>query len=473
VLRGGQRVTVTQEGSVNASTSGAGRGGNITLEAPVVETLNGARVGSVAQASGAGGNISIIAPDAFIATGTNGIADPAQNRGSRITAASFFTSTANAGSISVQAGRVELADGARLSSSTSGIGGGGSVSIVATGPVSLVGARGDGAGSAIKASTEVEADEAGQVTGPRLGNAGAITIQAPQLVLADRAEIVGNTALAGAGGRIVINVGSLSLENARIASESTASGANAGTAGAVEITATDGVGLHDSGRISATTVDGEGGSIVLHANRIYIQGGEISAASTGSGNAGDVRVTADDELVMTDGALRTSAPISAGGDIEVMVQRRLLMTDSSITAEAGGVTATDSGGNIAIDPEYVIMTSSDLIARANAGNGGNITIQAGFFIPSGDSTIDASSTSGFDGEVLIDSPNEILGSVLPLESPEVVGAVVTQSCVPRATEQRSTLTVETRRSAAVAPGDYLPSPAPEGQLAAANALPAC
>jgi hypothetical protein len=143
------------------------------------------------------------------------------------------------------------------------------------------------------------------------------------------------------------------------------------------------------------------------------------------------------------------------------------LTDSSIRAEAGGVTATDAGGNIAIEPEYVILSSSDIVARANAGNGGNITIQAGFFIASGDSTIDASSTSGIDGAVLIDSPNEILGSVLPLEVPALIGTVVAQSCLPRATEDRSTLTVESRRSRAAAPGDYLPSPPPEPNLAAA------
>jgi len=185
-----------------------------------------------------------------------------------------------------------------------------------------------------------------------------------------------------------------------------------------------------------------------------------------------LRITADDELVLTNGALRTSAPSSAGGDIEVAVGRRILLTDSAITAEAGGLTPTDAGGNIAIDPEYVILSSSDIVARANAGNGGNITIQAGFFIASGDSSIDASSTSGIDGDVLIDSPNEIMGSVLPLEAPAAIGAVVTQSCLPRAAEQRSTLTVETRRSATITPGDYLPSPAPGGEPTANN-VPTC
>src|SRR5690606_11751511 len=135
-------------------------------------------------------NITIVAPEAFIATGTNGAADPATNRGSRVTAASFFTAVGDAGSIDVRAGRVELADGARLSSSTAGFGNGGTVTIAATGAVSLRGARGDGSGSAIKSSTEVEAEEAGVLGGQRFGNAGVISIQTPALELADGAEIV-------------------------------------------------------------------------------------------------------------------------------------------------------------------------------------------------------------------------------------------------------------------------------------------
>ena len=70
------------------------------------------------------------------------------------------------------------------------------------------------------------------------------------------------------------------------------------------------------------------------------------------------------------------------------------------------------------------------------------------------------------------SPNEIMGSVLPLEAPAVVGAIVTQSCLPRAAEQHSTLTVEARRAPAAIAGEFLPSPPAEGALVA-NAVPPC
>jgi hypothetical protein len=218
----------------------------------------------------------------------------------------------------------------------------------------------------------------------------------------------------------------LTLVNARIASESTGSGA--------------------------------GGDIGLIADRIVIEDAVISASGDGSGRAGTLRVTASDELVIDNGSLRTSAPHAAGGNIEIAVGRRVLLTDSQITAEAGGITPTDAGGNIAIDPEYVVLSSSDISARANAGNGGNIAIRAGFFVASGDSAVDASSARGVDGNVLIDSPNEITGSVLPLDAPPPTADVLTQRCVPRLLEERSTLTVESRRSSAALPGEYLASP---------------
>src|SRR5690606_36047147 len=148
-LRAAERLTLRREAQVNASTASTARGGDVRLEAPVVEVLNDVRVGSVAESSGAGGNIVIVAAEALIVNGTNGAADPAQNRGSRITASSFFTATGDAGSIDIRAGRIELDDGARISTSTSGIGAGGSVRIEATGAITLRGARGDGMGSAI------------------------------------------------------------------------------------------------------------------------------------------------------------------------------------------------------------------------------------------------------------------------------------------------------------------------------------
>ena len=460
------------------------------LEAHIttVEPTNGVRVGSVAQADGDGGNITLVAPDALIVTGTNGDPDPATNRGSRVTASSFFTSVGNAGSIAIQAGSIDLADGARVSTSTSGIGDGGSIDIDATGPVTLTGARGDGSGSAIKASTEVEASEAGAVDAPRTGSAGAISIRAPRLTLTDGAEIVSNTSLAGDGGQIALDVGALRIADARIASESTAQGADAGNAGAVRVDA-ESITIDAGGRISAATIDGRGGSVTLRGSDLLLAGGTVSAASTGAGqggdllligktirlldggnlsasatglgNAGALSVTAADDLTMLSSSIRTSASASAGGDIAVAAGRRLRLVDSLISAEARGVTANADGGNISIDPDFVILDTSSVIARANAGNGGNISIRAGFFVSSAESQIDASSNRGISGDVSIESPNQITDTVIPLETPAPqVGELLTQRCIPQLAERRSSFTVETQPGAPFSVGGFLASPLP-------------
>ncbi|HEX7082295.1 MAG TPA: filamentous hemagglutinin N-terminal domain-containing protein [Gammaproteobacteria bacterium] len=481
-----ERLTAAGEAQINASTASQGRAGDIVLEAPLIEALDGVRIGSVAEGAGRGGNISLRASDAFVMTGTNGDPDPARNRSSRITASSFFTSTGDAGSIDIRAGRIELGDGARISTSTSGIGEGGSLRIVATGPISLTGRRGDGSGSAIKASTEVEADQAGEVAGPRRGNAGPIVIEAPSLTLADGGEIVTNTSLLGDGGEIRLHVGDVQISDARIASESTALGLDAGDAGAITLDG-DSLLVGAGGSISAATVDGAGGAVTLRVGEIRILGGRASAASTGAGTGGDIvietgsaellgggevsahgtgtgnagalRIFADDTLTMRDASVLTSAAASAGGDIEIGVGGHLLLVDAMVSAEAGGVTVEDGGGNVLVDPEFVVLNDSDIVARANAGNGGNITIQALYFLASADSSMDASSRSGIDGRVLIDSPNQINDTVLPLDAPVVeVEGLLSQRCLPALAAQRSSLTVEPRAVAGSIPGDYLSSP---------------
>ena len=95
---------------------------------------------------------------------------------------------------------------------------------------------------------------------------------------------------------------------------------------------------------AASNGSGDGGDVVLLADEVVLTGGTLSASGNGSGHAGAIRVTASDALTLESGALRTSAPHSAGGDIEVVVTRQVLLTDSAITAEAGGVTPTDAGG---------------------------------------------------------------------------------------------------------------------------------
>ena len=119
------------------------------------------------------------------------------------------------------------------------------------------------------------------------------------------------------------------------------------------------------------------------------------------------------------------------------------------------------------------MRESAVLATANAGNGGNIGIRAGSFVIDTGSVIDASSQTGLDGRITIDTVNNVYGSVLLLEAPSLeVPGVITQKCVAAAFQDRSSLTVEQHDSLIWSPEDWVPSPlagAPE--VSAVAALP--
>src|SRR4029077_3856098 len=126
-------------------------------------------------------------------------------------------------------------------------------------------------------------------------------------------------------------------------------------------------------------------------------------------------------------------------------------------------TKTDTfGGNITIDPQFVILQNSQIRANAFAGAGGNIDIISGvkpILDPS--SQIDASSTLGISGTVTISAPGENVGGQLTPMSQQFssAAALLAQGCAPRmAYGNFSTFVVAGREGLPVEPGGFLASP---------------
>jgi filamentous hemagglutinin family protein len=400
IVRAGQSITLRQEVNASANTNSSGNAGDVHLEAPVIQVLDGSRVGSNADASGDSGSITIIATDALELAGTNGNPDPARNRGSRITVGSRSTSTGNAGSISITAANVLVADGARVSSSTSGVGAGGPVVILASEGITLRGARLDGDGSSIRASTEVEADEAGNVDVPRNGNAGAIDIQTTQLSLEPGTEIVSSTSLPGEGGRIALQVNQLNMSGATIQTTST---------------------------------------------------------GAGSGDAGDIDISAQTNLKMTDSSISTSATQADGGNIKLTVADTVYLLNSDISARVQG--GAGNGGNINIDPVFVVLNGSNITADAFGGNGGNIQIIADFFLSTPDSSVTASSALGINGSVDIKAPDaDVSGSLTALPATFLdASALLRSRCGARIVQNASSFVVTGPGALPIRPEDPQPS----------------
>jgi large exoprotein involved in heme utilization and adhesion len=120
------------------------------------------------------------------------------------------------------------------------------------------------------------------------------------------------------------------------------------------------------------------------------------------------------------------------------------------------------GGNITIDPQFVVLQNSQIVANAFQGRGGNIQIQAQqVFLADPTSLVSASSALGINGQVNIQAPvTSISGAVDPLPQAFAQGAELLRSrCAERLREGTvSRFVVAGRDGVPLEPGSLLLSP---------------
>ena len=229
----------------------------------------------------------------------------------------------------------------------------------------------------------------------------------------------------------------------------------------------------DEGSIQARAVkgaSGDAGSILVTAGSVTIvqaprvtllDGATISAESTGLGNAGNITLTLGDSFLSTHGSIVTRATLADGGNIQIKAPNFLRLRDSAITAEVGGG-ATTVGGNISIDPQFVLLQNSQIVANAFAGQGGNIRIQAQqVFLADPTSQVSASSALGINGQVAIQAPvTNISGTVAPLPQTFArAGELLRDRCGERVRGGTvSRFVLGGRDGVPLEPGTLLPSP---------------
>ena len=302
---------------------------------------------------------------------------------------STILGTGRAGAIKVHGGQVRLTGGAQVNSNTAATGGpGGTIDVTATDSVVISG--GNDAGPSRLASATSGDQEAGlvKVSAPVVRIEKGALIQAT----ASRTGRAGTIEVTAAGGQITVTEGAQIL--------STTSFDN-----------------------PAGPVGGAGGDIVLNAGVIDLsQDARISVESTGTGNAGSIRVVATDTFRSTDSSVTTRAEKSQGGTIHITAQTMVRLRHSEVTTTVAG--GDERAGNVTIDPEFVILENSSITANAVGGPGGNITITAGTFLADPASTVSASSARNIDGEISIQAPvQDLSGVVTPLPQ-DVVPATV-------------------------------------------------
>jgi filamentous hemagglutinin family protein len=393
--------------SANTSTGDAGA---ISVRARAVLLDDGGKISSSTFTSGRGGDVRVRARENVIVSGTS---LDLYSSGILATAAD---GTGDAGSVRVRAPSIIITGGGEVSSETYSSGNGGDVRVIAPASLVVSGVTPDGYSSLIGASSV-----------GRDGAAGSIFVRAGSVQLLGGATIGSSTYGAGAGGNIrVLTAGVLRVagesaggnESGIYANSETGATGRAGSvvlrAGALEV-------LDGAVVTSSTWGRGAGGDVRVLADRVTVAGRGPSGYSAGiyvtaesarpdAGEGGSIRIRAADAVILRDGAALTGQSLAAdGGDIVIRAGRLLYLRNASITTSVG--TGAGSGGNISIDPQFVVLDHSQIIANAFGGNGGNISIIADNFL-SQDSVVQASSQLGISGTVAISAPRIDVSSSL-------------------------------------------------------------
>jgi large exoprotein involved in heme utilization and adhesion len=240
-----------------------------------------------------------------------------------------------------------------------------------------------------------------------------------------------------------------------------------GAAGLVQLTGQT-VQLSGPGTELSTKTLGSapGGNVRVDAGQLSLtNGASISTSSTSSnsaaaGNAGNITLASLTDINIRDSMVTTSAAQATGGNIKLSAPGMILMDNAQITSSVNGPVGSN-GGNISIDPQFVIMKNgSTILANAVGGNGGNINIVTNTFLAEPGTLIDASSSLGISGQITIQSPIQSLaGAIAPLPQNLVsLANLYGQHCASQKGGQFSSFVQGQRDGLPTQPGDFLSSP---------------
>jgi filamentous hemagglutinin family protein len=324
------------------------------------------------------------------------------------------------------------------------------------------------------------ASSLGTVTGTT-GDAGNITINTNRLRVVNGAVNTANTFAQGKGGNLVVNAAE-SIEvggtspNGVVLSSMTASSVTAGEAGDVELN-TQRLLVRDGGQVSAETsgfgaggnltitatnrvdvisnpdlniisqitagTDGAGsaGNLLIETGRLQLNdAGEVTVSGEETGSAGNLTVLAD-TVSLNRSLLNATTQAGDRGNIFLQADTLLMLRGSEVTTNASG---TANGGNIEINAAVLtLLEDSQIAANAIEGRGGNINIETEGIFNSAESQISATSQLGIDGIVEVRQPDVDLQSDLATLALDFVSPdrVVADSCLDRRGRQQGYFTV--------------------------------
>lgn len=448
---------------IRTATSGLRNAGDIDVAVGRLILTNNSQLQARTTYRGDAGDISL--------HGRGGMDSPAQSitfKGSLILGDTVGDNSyveGNAGNIFISTERFALMESSGITTATTASSGSsGNITINATDSVTI-------SQSSLRSNSEDFS----------LGGAGKITITSPSISVEAGGIVTTSTDYTRNAGDITFKTASLHLNSGGHLSSSSVNKAPpeapelrpSGNAGTVTIEGTVGrtqsitMTGAGSGIFTETQGDGLGGNITLKANQIQLRSGaKISANSAGAADAGNIDVIATNGLTMQDSSLTTrvepkaDGSNSGGGIIKITTSPNATVHLQDNSVISASVPGKGIGGNISIDPQFVVLQNSRILAQADRGRGGNITITTSVFQPDATSVVKADAERGVNGTVTIQAPYAPAGGkVQPLSNRPLQAAwLLNQRCASVAGGQFSSFTVAGRNSLPTEPGGWLSSP---------------
>lgn len=287
----------------------------------------------------------------------------------------------DAGAIKIQAQNLKLSNGGQISSETNSYqqASAGSVSVHA-GLLSIDGQPADN-NTTEKVQTGIfSSANQHDVDLYSRGNGGAINIVAKQIELKNGAAIASDTYARGRAGQVQIQADAMNLQN-RAEIRSQAEPDSAAQVGSVKLQIAGLLNM-DQSQISiknraTQAADVSKSQLSVVAGQLQTQQSEISASALATQAASDIQIAYALSWHSKASQISTSAVDGNGGHIQISGYGPLQLNRTQITTSVAGQTQ-GNGGNIYLQAPVLVLANTTILANtyAPAANGGNIQIQA-------------------------------------------------------------------------------------------------
>jgi filamentous hemagglutinin family protein len=386
LVRTTETVTLSDGSQITADVFGSGTGGDLTITTRRLLVRDGAQVSVTTFNTGNGGTLSVTASDTVELIGTSADGSVA----SRLLAGT--SDEGDAGDLTIATGRLLVRDGAQVSTTTLGTGNGGTLNVIASDSIELIGTSADG--QTLNGLLAVAEGE---------GDAGDLTIATGRLLVRDGAQVSTTTLGTGNGGTLSVT-----------ASET------------VELIGTSADGRVSSSLSASTEGEGDAGNLAIATERLLVRGAQVSAGtgSRSTGKGGTLSVTASDtvELIGASADTRFPSGLFAGtqgegdaGNLTIATGRLLVRNGAQVSVSTFG---TGEGGTLSVtasDSVEVIGELADGRAASSLstntsgeGDAGNLTIVTGRLLVRDGAQVSASTgTTGKGGTLSVTASNSV------------------------------------------------------------------